>query len=219
MKTSNSRDVIFAKIRTALDRKDMPSNDNRILFDRVSHPPISVKPQWHNSNVEYFISKAEKASASIIRIRLLDELPGQILKYLNRHRLKQEILMSDDTELTSLNWVDMKVHFGKHSGQYDVSLSTAYAGVAETGTLVLISSQQTPTSHNFLSDHHIVLLNLDDLVKYMEDVWVKLRKDRKNPRTINLVTGPSRTADIEQTIQLGAHGPKHLLVFLYDAAK
>jgi L-lactate dehydrogenase complex protein LldG len=56
------------------------------------------------------------------------------------------------------------------------------------------------------------------VLRAYEDGLRLLRQERGElPRSINLVTGPSRSGDIEQTIQLGAHGPKRLLVLLVDA--
>ena len=95
--------------------------------------------------------------------------------------------------------------------------SHAFAGVAETGTLVLLSGPDNPTTLNFLPDTHIVMLSADDVAGDYETVWRRLRErygPGALPRTVNLITGPSRSADIEQTLILGAHGPRalHILV-------
>jgi L-lactate utilization protein LutC len=88
--------------------------------------------------------------------------------------------------------------------------------VAETGSLVLLSSPQTPTRLNFLPDHFLCVLQAERVVPYLEDAWQLIRTEHGTmPRTVNLVTGPSRTADIEQTLQLGAHGPRRLHVLLW----
>jgi L-lactate dehydrogenase complex protein LldG len=53
------------------------------------------------------------------------------------------------------------------------------------------------------------------VVRHFEDVWAQWRESgRTMPRTINIIAGPSRTAHIEQTIQLGAHGPRRLHILL-----
>ncbi len=89
--------------------------------------------------------------------------------------------------------------------------------MAESGTLVLLSGSDNPTTLNFLPDAHIVMLSADDLAGDYEAVWSRIRERCGAgglPRTVNLVTGPSRSADIEQTLILGAHGPRalHILV-------
>ena len=101
-------------------------------------------------------------------------------------------------------------------------VSHAFAGVAETGTLVLMSGADNPTSLNFLPDNHIVVVDAKDVAGDYETVWQRLREkfgDGVMPRTVNLITGPSRSADIEQTLILGAHGPRRLHVIVVgDAA-
>jgi L-lactate dehydrogenase complex protein LldG len=89
----------------------------------------------------------------------------------------------------------------------------ALAGVAESGTIVLASGADNPTTLNFLPETHIVVLAAADIVGDYESAFDMIR-DRYGksamPRTVNLITGPSRSADIEQTILLGAHGPRRL---------
>lgn len=92
-------------------------------------------------------------------------------------------------------------------------LSAALAGVAETGTLMLLSGAASPATLNVLPEHHLVVV--PRIVPYFEDAWTLARQQPGfPPRAVNLVTGPSRTADIEQTLQLGAHGPRRLHVLI-----
>ena len=92
--------------------------------------------------------------------------------------------------------------------------------MAETGTLMLISGPQTPTTLNFLPDTHIVVLRAEQVVATYEDGWDLLRAGREAPeglpRAVNFITGPSRTGDIEQRIELGAHGPRRLHIVLVE---
>jgi L-lactate dehydrogenase complex protein LldG len=102
-----------------------------------------------------------------------------------------------------------------------VSVTGAFAAIAETGTLMLLSGPSGPTTLNFLPDNHIVVLRASQLVGAYEEAWGRLRElygPGKLPRTVNLITGPSRTADIEQTIQLGAHGPRRLHILVVEDA-
>ena len=98
-----------------------------------------------------------------------------------------------------------------------MGLSHAIAGAAETGTLFLISGPDNPSTLNFLPETHAVVVLAGDIVGSYEEGWTKLRALSGNgtmPRTVNLVSGPSRTADIEQTIVMGAHGPRNLIVVI-----
>jgi L-lactate dehydrogenase complex protein LldG len=80
---------------------------------------------------------------------------------------------------------------------------------------VLCSGPSAPTSHNFLPEDHIVVVDSTRIFRHQEDVWTLLRnREDAAARVVNLITGPSKTGDIEQTIQYGAHGPRrlHLLI-------
>jgi L-lactate dehydrogenase complex protein LldG len=109
------------------------------------------------------------------------------------------------------------VSSGASDGQQLASVSHAFGAVAETGTVVLTSGADNPTTLNFLPDNHIVVVNVNDVAADFETIFAQLRRsfgDGQLPRVVNLITGPSRSADIEQTLILGAHGPRRLHVIV-----
>ncbi len=108
----------------------------------------------------------------------------------------------------------LEVSYGNTRGDHLVSVTPAFCAVAESGSVVLLSSDKSPTSLNFLPDVHIVIVDKDQVVSHIEDVWVKLRALGEIPRSVNFITGPSKTADVEQTLQIGAHGPRDLHVIV-----
>lgn len=128
--------------------------------------------------------------------------------------------LTDPVEIASFLEIDLAaanivLSQQKPQGKTLLGLSRASLGIAATGTLALLSSPQNPTSLNFLVDYHLVLVNQNDLVTDLAEAMTRLTASGGcDARAINFVSGPSRTADIEQTIQLGAHGPRHLWVFL-----
>lgn len=97
-------------------------------------------------------------------------------------------------------------------------VSVAFAGIAETGSLFVHSGGTAPTLMNFLPENHIAILPSCRLVGALEDGWDRLRRARNNqmPRAVNLISGPSRSADIAMTMIMGAHGPKRLHVLMVD---
>ena len=104
-----------------------------------------------------------------------------------------------------------------------VCVQHGYAGIAETGTLMLPSAPERPTTLNLLGDSAIVVLRASRVVGPYEDAWALLRAERQDPvnggfmpRSVMLVTGPSRSADIESTLELGAHGPRRLHIVLVE---
>ena len=92
-------------------------------------------------------------------------------------------------------------------------MTGAFAGIAETGSVMLLSGPGSPTTLNFLPEDHIVVLRESRIVPHLEDAWAMLRAERESmPRTVNLICGPSKTGDIELVILEGAHGPRRLRV-------
>jgi L-lactate dehydrogenase complex protein LldG len=117
----------------------------------------------------------------------------------------------------------LRIRRGRAEATDAVSLTPCLAAIAETGTLMLISSQGTPTTLNFLPDIHIAVVHADQVVASYEDGWDRLRARTAVhpdggllPRAVNFVTGPSRTGDIEQQIVLGAHGPRRLHILVVE---
>jgi L-lactate dehydrogenase complex protein LldG len=110
----------------------------------------------------------------------------------------------------------LRIHRGRAEAEDKVSLTSCHAAIAESGTLMLISGPRNPTTLNFLPDTHIVVVHREQVVAVYEDGLDRLRTSGKLPRVINFITGPSRTADIEQHIELGAHGPRRLHIVLVE---
>ncbi len=106
---------------------------------------------------------------------------------------------------------------GASDGTDETGLSHAFGAIAETGTLMLTSGTDNPTTLNFLPENHIVIVDAAEIKGDLEALMSELRKTYgkgEMPRTVNLVTGPSRSGDIEQKIILGAHGPRALHVIV-----
>jgi L-lactate dehydrogenase complex protein LldG len=117
----------------------------------------------------------------------------------------------------------LEIRRGRAEDSDQVGVTSCFAGIAETGTLMLISGPESPTRNNFLPDTHIVVMRGKQVAASYEEGWTRLREARRAadgsvalPRTVNFITGPSRTGDIEQRIELGAHGPRRLHIVLVD---
>jgi L-lactate dehydrogenase complex protein LldG len=146
-------------------------------------------------------------------------VPAAIARYLASQNLPAQAAIAPDPLLRSLPWgsTALDLREGRTHGDDLVGITGTFAAVAETGTLVAVSGPSHPTTLNFLSETHVVVLPRGRLAGTYEDVWTRLRAEHDGvPRTVNLITGPSRTADIEQTIQRGAHGPRRLHILIVD---
>jgi L-lactate dehydrogenase complex protein LldG len=164
---------------------------------------------------------AEYALATVDQVADPNGAPAAVAAFLSRENLPTGVVMAPDAELAALPWADQPALQIERRAARDgdkVSVTTAFAGIAETGTLLLCSGPDSPTTLNFLPDIHIVLLPAARMVGSYEDGWDLLRATGEAmPRTINYITGPSRSGDIEQTMQLGAHGPLRLHIVLISA--
>ena len=163
---------------------------------------------------------------TIARVSGPGEVPAAVARYLADNNLPAELVMAPDPALECYPWEEaslLSIRRGKAVDQDLVGVTGAFAGIAETGTLMLLSGPQSPTTINFLPDTHIVVLRADQIVGPYEEAWDRLRArlgdaEGALPRCVNLITGPSRTGDIEQRIELGAHGPRRLHVILVGDA-
>jgi L-lactate dehydrogenase complex protein LldG len=134
--------------------------------------------------------------------------------------------MAPHPELQAMPWSGrpmLTIREGRAEPTDLVSVQHVFAAVAETGTLMLPSAPERPTTVNLLPDTAIAVLRASRVVGPYEDAWDLLRAEHNAqpsggfmPRNVMLVTGPSRSADIEQTLELGAHGPRRLHVVLID---
>lgn len=173
--------------------------------------PQPPRPAVADDLVTAFCRQLTAAAATYEELDDPAGVGARVLAYREQHGLDGPTAVAP--ALGDLDWpAGLAVELGSTDGRALLAVSRAAAGVAETGSLLLVSGPATPTRLNFLPDHEIIVLARSRIVAHLEDALAGF--DRDMPRALNLVTGPSRTADVEQTIQLGAHGPRclHLLL-------
>ncbi len=214
-----ARDDIFANIRRSLGVKGSETIRRQLVADRLERAPRGVVPARGQvegeERVALFRTQAEAALATVAEVPSAAEVPQVIAEYLRNHNLPATIRMGDDPRLTAMPWdgTALEVSRGRSEGGDLNAVSHAFGGVAETGSLVMVSGPENPSTLNFLPDNHIVVVKAADLAGDYESVWQRVRAafgKAAMPRTVNLITGPSRSGDIEQTMLLGAHGPRRL---------
>lgn len=219
------RDAILARMRQSLSVGADDEVRRKAVAERIkAHKPNLVPARAqvpHKKQVELFREQAEAVQATVTNVAKTDDVPAAVSNYLRNQNLPQTIRHGDDPLINKLPWQKktptLELNKGIADPKDEVSLSHATAGVAETGTLVLTSGSDNPTTLNFLPENHIVVIKADEICGSYEDAWAHLRKrdgERTLPRTVNMVTGPSRTGDIEQRIELGAHGPRRLHIII-----
>ena len=216
---SEARESILRRVRGSLGRSaPLDEGLTEGLRERMRAPPVKVQPKFQSELGERFTAKLEAVGGTVEPVRSVADLGAAVIRHLERHGLAKKAVVSADAVLRDTSWPEDFVREQRAANGTDaISLTGAFAAVAETGTLVLLSGAHTPTTLNFLPDVHLVALRRAQIYPHLEDAWAEIRRHGDHlPRTVNLITGPSRTADVEQTIQLGAHGPRQLHVFLVE---
>jgi L-lactate dehydrogenase complex protein LldG len=223
---SEARDQILGDIRARLGRGRLDAAAHAAAEERMASHHRNLVPARaasldHAGQVALFIAEAQAADATIARVATAAEVPGAVADYLSSQNLPTRLVMTPDPKLDAIPW-DARPMLEPRRGRAEdgdaAGITGAFAAVAETGTLMLVSSAETPTRNNFLPDTHIVVLHNSEVVACYEDGWDRLRTAGPMPRTVNFITGPSRTGDIEQRLVLGAHGPRRLHIVLIDDA-
>lgn len=220
---NETRAAILDRIRRAHGRGPLPASVQDTLRQELMTPRARLVPARaridHAAQVAMFADMAEAVAATLARVAGWDAVPQAIADYLKGHNLPTAMAVAPDARLDGVATHGLfTVRRGAALPQDIVGVSAAFAGIAETGTLMLVSGPETPTSLNFLPDVHVVAVAASDIGGTYEEAWTRLRERFPSalPRTVNMITGPSRTGDIEQTIQLGAHGPRRLHIVLVD---
>jgi len=223
-----SRSALFASIRQSLGVTGNEPARRAAVDERIARHPRGVIPRRGQlppaERVALFLKMVEAANGTAQALPNAADVPAAVSAFLRSHNLPMQIRRGDDPRLAALPWQSertLDVSTGASDGHQLASVSHAFGGVAETGTLVLTSGPDNPTTLNFLPDTHIVVIARQDIAGDYETVWQRLRETfgvDALPRAINMITGPSRSADIGQILILGAHGPRRLHVLVVGEA-
>jgi len=177
---------------------------------RTPKPEIYSAPKSEGDLAESF---AKKLSVQFADVRMLDsmaDVPAAIADVLRGKNMAQRVHVAPDSALAlDLPGIDV---LRAPPGGNDAAVTEVPFAIAETGTLAYPAGKGRPASWHFRPVLEIAILRASDVVPELEDVMRKL--GGVLPSTLNLVSGPSRTGDIEQTMELGAHGPKSLAVLV-----
>ncbi|MGI9383176.1 MAG: LutC/YkgG family protein, partial [Methyloligellaceae bacterium] len=215
---------IRGKVRISFGVMGGGDSRSSAVRDRLATRPANLVParagQPKEARIAQFVATLEGQGATVAQANDAEDVPELIADYLREKNLPAEVRSGTDADLGALPW-DRTPSLERRSGPAEAhdgaSLSRAVAGAAETGTLFLTSGPENPTTLNFLPDTHIAVIKAGDIGGSYEEAWERLRAQygpRTLPRAVNMISGPSRTADIEQTIIMGAHGPRRLHVII-----
>jgi len=218
-----TKEAILESIRRGLKRAKLPLDQQAMLAGRTAAHPRHIVPARGQldlaGRVALFTEYVQREFGTVDHLASLNDVPEAVSRYLALQNLPPALVVSPHPTLESLPFGTkpmLEIRFGVSGPGDAVSLQHAFAGIAETGTLMLPSGPTRPTSNNLLPDNALVVLMANRIMPAYEDAFDWLRETGGMPRNVMLVTGPSRSADIEQTLELGAHGPRRLHIMIVD---
>ena len=139
-------------------------------------------------------------------------------EYIADRHGRRKVVAGKDPRLAALPWREGGVlpRFGLIENGDSVGVSYARRAIAETGSIILEGGRDNPVSNSLLPEDHIVLVDSTDVVARLDDAWpgAGCGQERRGPRCLQIISGPSSTADIALNMVYGAHGPGSWLVIL-----
>lgn len=225
---SSGRDAILGKVRAALAGGASDKERSRAVAARLEGHPVHLQPARAKippgEQAALLRQFLEGQGATVQFVAGGKDVPGAVAGYLKQTNLPARLRVGADERIAALPWgtePTLELAHGRSLGSDEVGMSWAAAAVAETGTLVLASGPDNPVTITFVPETHIVVVGRSQIVGHYEDAWARIRTrfgGQSMPRTVNFVSGPSRTADIGGKLVLGAHGPRRLCVIIVEDA-
>jgi len=212
-----ARERILGRIRRAQGLGEPGAAQRELIETYLRRHPRGPVPALVEDLVERFRARAEALGSSCDRVSSMVEVPAAVARFLAAGDLPRRGCVWP--EIAGLDWKGAGLSLEERAAQGSdpIGVTGVFCAIAETGTLMLISGPGTPASASLLPETHVAVVPVTRIVAHMEDGWDLLRAERGElPRAVNFISGPSRTADIEQTVILGAHGPYRVHVVLAD---
>jgi L-lactate dehydrogenase complex protein LldG len=212
----SARDAILGRVRKALARtgdRAAARAEAQAYVDAHRHGP---RPGMPDDLVERFVQRANDMESSVARVPDLRAIPAAVARYVDALELPPALAAQKSRagvcwpEFAALDWdgVGLRVEARPTHGDDGIGVTGCFCAIAETGTLVVLSGAATPTATTLLPATHVAVLRAGRIVSGMEEAFALIRSEcAQVPRAINMISGPSRTGDIEQTVVVGAHGP------------
>jgi L-lactate dehydrogenase complex protein LldG len=218
-----SREAILGRVRKALKHEGSRDTARAAAATYVAAHAHGPRPAMPTDLLARFMQRASDMASTVERIDRVADIPTAVARYIDGLVLPPALVAQKShhgvcwPEFAALDWhgAGLTIEARPTVGNDRLGITGCCCAIAETGTLVFTTGPDTPTATALLPDTHIAVLRADRVVSGMEEAYALVRRERGTmPRAVNLISGPSRTGDIEQTIVLGAHGPfrVHILV-------
>lgn len=205
----DSRTRIIERVRQAIGSEDTGGGIEatfQSLCEESTDAPVQpdLSPE---DTVSRFMAEAQRNGAIVTELENLGQVQPWLLEQAKALATPLTLSLSPWVTEQERDWGPFQVTRSAPQPFDSWGLVRAHSAMAETGTVMSLS-RECPSGLLFLVERLVVLIDRQDIVRFQEDAWDRLLDGQRLPRTVNLITGPSRTADIEQQIQIGAHGPR-----------
>ncbi len=212
----SARENILARIRARQGKSPAPAVAEReAVRAHVAAHPQSARPRTGWDPLGRFCEQAAKLASSVDYVETLEGVPAAAARYLRHAGLPLTAVCWE--EFADLGWSGAGVEIVVREAREPdlVGITGAFCAIAETGTIVTVSGPRTPAAVSLLPETHIAVVRASRVVPAMEEAWQLLRSEAKvMPRAVNFISGPSRSADIEQTVTIGVHGPSRVHIVI-----
>ena len=211
-----AREAVLGRVRKALGKTGDRAAARTEADAYVAAHGHGPRPPMPADLVLRFAQRATDMDSTVERLGDRRDIPAAVARYLDALELSPALAAQKShrgvcwPEFADLDWAGagLEIEARPTAGDDRLGITGSFCAIAETGTLVVLSGAATPTATTLLPDTHVAVVRADRVVAGMEEAFALVRSERGGlPRAINLISGPSRTGDIEQTIALGAHGP------------
>ena len=218
-----ARAAVLERVRQALHKPEDRSGARADAQAWIAAHTQGPRPEMPLDRVERFLQRAVDMSSTVERLADPAEIPRAVARYVDALDLPAPLAAQKSRsgvcwpEFAALDWngAGLAIEARPTTGDDRLGITGCFCAIAETGTLVVLSGADTPTATTLLPDTWVAVVPAGRIVSGMEEAFALIRAEcGAVPRGVHLISGPSRTGDIEQTIVLGAHGPYrvHLLV-------
>jgi len=224
--STSARDSIFESIRSHLAASvGHDALESELHHDSAAHEADRTITVTDQSLVEVFKESLEAVDGHCIVVQneseVVQALTSTIAALQQTHLRARRIAISDDSDVARLiQLTDLEVEelavtpSASDVFAFDVGISRVQAAIAETGTLLLDSSRERHRLVSLVPPVHIAIVDANQIVATLGEALALLRQTEQVSPIVTLVTGPSRTADIELTLAIGVHGPQELYVIV-----
>ncbi len=215
-----SREAVLARVRTALGRHGPDDDARAAAHAYIAGAAAGTAAGGVRRSCAVVSPRAIDMSSTVERVASDDAVPAAVARYLATINPGAGGLLPTGVcwpEFATLDWTQagLSIESRPTVGHDALGVTGCFCAIAETGTLVFLTGTESPSARFCCLKRMLRLFAPTRSCAAMEDAFALIRARRGTlPRAVNLVSGPSRTGDIEQTIVLGAHGPRRLHIVL-----